>query len=78
MANEVIISKWKEKIYIEEFDIFKNSDFLKILDHLCFIVFPEIHLYNCGFRFRNKIKLLNTKTGQTRILTEDLRGEKYE
>jgi len=76
MTNEIIISQWKEPVYLEEYDMFKNRKFLKFLDSILFMFFPEIHLHNCGILFRNKIKLLNVKTNKTRIITEDLRGGK--
>jgi len=73
MANEIIISQWEEPVYLEEYDIFKDKKVLRFLDSILFILFPEIHLHNCGIIFRNKIKLLNTKTNKTRIITEDFR-----
>jgi hypothetical protein len=68
--NEVIVDKWKEvySIKVPQIKGFWNR---LILFSICFS-FPSLYYYRLGLRERNVIKLLNTNTGKTRIIKEEL------
>lgn len=70
--SEVIISQWKEPVYIEKADILKDRPVLNMLSVILFCFFPEVHMANNGFYDRTVIKILNTKTGKTRIIKEEV------
>ena len=71
--SEVIISQWKEPVYIEEVDILKGKKGLGTLSAIVFCFFPEIHFSNHGIYNRNVVKILDTKTGKTRIIKEEIK-----
>jgi len=70
--SEIMIEKWEELFYVRERDMYKDKKFLEFLDSILFMFLPIIHLSNCGYVYRTKIKLLDTKTNKTRIITEKL------
>jgi len=74
--SEVIIGKFKEPIYIEEADIIGNSKLKNILSMLIFLLFPEIHYSNKGIYMRDVIKILNTQTGETKLIREQIKTSK--
>lgn len=70
MSNEVIIEQWKEPIYSEKYDRFKNKNVSKFEKFILAAFFPDLYFYDSGFIHRKCIKLLNTSTGKTRIIKE--------